>query len=131
LYREPANEMVATFIDDGRVIPAKNIQRAESGIVLAEILGLRCRLRASPEQMAVASAQVCVHAAGLRFADTGEQGIAARITRVIYRGGYHQIDVAPHNAPELRLSLHSPADKFWRTGDDVTFVIADGWIIPQ
>jgi iron(III) transport system ATP-binding protein len=131
LYREPANEMVATFIDDGRVIPAKNIQRAESGIVLAEILGLRCRLRASPEQMAVASAQVCVHAAGLRFADTGEQGIAARVTRVIYRGGYHQIDVAPHHASELRLSLHSPADKLWRPGDNVTFVIADGWIIPQ
>ncbi|MBU9845119.1 ABC transporter ATP-binding protein [Rahnella ecdela] len=131
LYREPANEMVATFIDDGRVIPAKNIQRAESGIVLAEILGLRCRLRASPEQMAVASAQVSVHATGLRFADTGEQGIAARITRVIYRGGYRQIDVEPHSDPELRLSLHSPAEKTWQAGDNVTFMIADGWIIPQ
>ncbi|RJT40144.1 ABC transporter ATP-binding protein [Rahnella woolbedingensis] len=131
LYREPANAMVATFIDDGRVIPAQNIRLAESGIALAEVLGLLVRLRASPDQQAVGRAGVCVHAAGLRFAQPGEQGIAAQITRVIYRGGYHQIDVAPHNAPELRLSLHSPAEKSWHIGDNVTFTIADGWIIPQ
>lgn len=34
LYREPANAMVASFIDDGRVIPAQNILPAESGSAL-------------------------------------------------------------------------------------------------
>ncbi len=131
LYREPANPMVATFIDDGRVIPAQNILPAESGSALAEILGRRVRLRASPDQTAVARAQVCVHAADLRFAQPGETGIAARITRVIFRGGYHQYDVEPFSAPELRLSLHSPDGRLWQMGDNVTFIITDGWIIPQ
>ncbi|RYJ16956.1 ABC transporter ATP-binding protein [Rahnella variigena] len=131
LYREPANAMVASFIDDGRVIPAQNILPAESGSALAEILGRQVRLRASPDQTPVVSAQVCVHADDLRFAQAGEQGIAARITRVIYRGGYHQYDVEPLSAPELRLSLHSSAGRRWCIGDNVTFIITDGWIIPQ
>lgn len=131
LYREPANAMVATFIDEGRVIPAQNIQPAENGTAWADVFGMRIRLRAPAHQTTVSEAQVCVHAADLRFAQHGEPGIAARITRVIYRGGYHQIDVAPVNTPALKLSLHSSVSPDSYASDVVTFVIADGWILPQ
>lgn len=131
LYREPASEMVATFIDDGRVIPATHIQPAESGIATADIFGVRVSLRASPHQGAAAQAQVCVHAADLRFAQGDETGIAARITRLIYRGGYEQVDVEPVNAPGVRLSVHAGIHESRCAGDVVTLVITDGWIIPH
>mgnify|MGYP004719598365 CR=1 FL=1 len=35
LYSEPANAMVATFIDDGRVIPAQQIHPAGNGLAFA------------------------------------------------------------------------------------------------
>lgn len=131
LYHEPANEMVATFIDNGRVVPAKNIQPAEKGTVWAEVLGLRIRVRAPLTQAAVAEGKMCVHAADLRFAQAGEPGITARVTRLIYRGGFYQVDVTPAHAPQLQLSLNTTSYPSFASGDVVTLVITDGWILPQ
>jgi len=129
LYREPANEMVATFIDDGRVIPVTDVQPDGNGHAQVVVFGTPVRLRAPVSLLRTAKAQACVHAADLRFAGPGEVGIAARVSRQIYRGGYCQTDITPHAAPELRLSIHSKKEV--QPGDDVTFLITDGWVLPQ
>lgn len=129
LYREPANEMVATFIDDGRVIPVTDVRPDGNGHARVAIFGTHVRLRSPVSQLLVAKAQACVHAADLRFAEPGETGIPARVSRQIYRGGYCQTDITPHAAPELRLSLHSKKEV--QPGDNVTFIITDGWVLPQ
>lgn len=41
LWREPANEMVATFIDEGRVLPVSDIEPLDPGQATATLCGLR------------------------------------------------------------------------------------------
>ncbi len=129
LYREPANEMVARFIDDGRVIAVSDVEPDHQGYAWVTLLGVRLRLRARHDQPVTPQAKVCLHAADLRLARDDEPGFAVRIQRLIYRGGYSQLDTEPE-AGGGRLTLHLTDAQQLRCGDRLMLTADDGWVIP-
>ncbi|MFS2221230.1 ABC transporter ATP-binding protein [Pantoea sp. B65] len=129
LYREPACEMVARFIDDGRVIDVTDIEPDHNGYAWVTLLGVRLRLRARAEQPVAPRGKVCLHAADLRLAHEDEAGFAVRIQRLIYRGGYSQLDVEPED-DSCRLTLHLTDAQQLRCGDRLMLTADDGWVIP-
>ncbi|WP_369787973.1 ABC transporter ATP-binding protein [Rouxiella sp. WC2420] len=131
LYLEPANEMVARFIDDGRIIEVENIRPRGHGMADVMLFGTEYRLRASPEQQAAGRGKVCVHASSLRVARNDEQGFGARIKRIIYRGGYSQLDVEPDGNASQPLALHLANVSGLAVGDSLWLTLNDGWVIPD
>lgn len=131
LYLEPANEMVAKFIDDGRVIEVENIRPCGGGIAEATLLGVTYRLRASLEQRSQSRGKVSLHAASLRQATNDEPSFSTIIKRIVFRGAYSQLDVQPDGAPESLLSLHLVDVSQLRVGDRLQLTLNDGWILPH
>jgi iron(III) transport system ATP-binding protein len=131
LYLEPANEMVAKFIDDGRVIEVEDIRPAEGGTADVNLLGVTYRLRASPRQRAQRNGKICLHAASVRAAREDEKGFSTTIKRITYRGGYSQLDAEPDGAPGQWLSLHLTDVKRLDVGDSLRLTLNDGWLIPD
>lgn len=131
LYREPANDMVARFIDDGRVVPVQEIEPDHQGRAWVNLLGARFNLRASPDQTVVPAANVCLHAADLRLAEPGEPAFPVRIRRVIYRGGFSQLDVTAEADNQTVLTFHLTDTAALRCGDRLMLTVQDGWVIPS
>jgi iron(III) transport system ATP-binding protein len=130
LYREPANEMVAGFIGNGLVLPADDIATLGAGRATARIFGTRQPLRCARTQAAQASGTVSVHPADLTLVGIDEDGFAATVERVIFRGGHKQIEFHADARPDLALTLNAPADRSLAPGDPIRVRIEDGWVIP-
>jgi len=130
LYREPANDMVAAFIGNGLVLPADDIATLGSGRATASIFGIRQTLRCARTQAARASGTVNVHPADLALAETTDDGFAATVERVIFRGGHKQIEFHADASPDLALTLNAPTDRSLAPGDRISVRIEDGWVIP-
>ena len=131
LYLEPANEMVAKFIDDGRIIDVTNIRPAGDGMADVTLLGVDFRLRASPHQRAQPRGKICLHAASVREAGHDEAAFTATIKRITYRGGYSQLDVEPDGAAGQPLSLHLTDVGHQKVGDKLALTLNDGWLLPD
>lgn len=130
LYREPANEQVARFIDDGRVAPVQEIEPDRQGAWVT-LLGARFLLRARPDQAVALSGQICLHAADLRLAEPGEPAFPVVVKRIIYRGGYSQLEVAAVADTQLLFTFTLTETAALRTGDRLLLTVQDGWVIPS
>ncbi|BCQ33359.1 ABC transporter ATP-binding protein [Erwinia rhapontici] len=130
LYRQPACEMVARFIDDGRVVTVSDIEADGHGRAWVTLYGQRISLRASPQQPVLPVGKICLHAADLRLATEEQPGFWGTIQRVIYRGGYRQLEIAPEADPENRLTLMLTDAPLWQTGERLKLSVVDGWVIP-
>ncbi len=131
LYLEPANEMVARFIDDGRVIAVDNVRPCGNGMADVTLFGIDYRLRASRDQQAMTQGKVCVHAASLRQAGDDENGFSVTVQRITYRGGYSQLEVMPDGGDTQRLSLHLAHLGGLKVADRLRLTLNDGWVIPD
>ncbi|MCZ4060204.1 ABC transporter ATP-binding protein [Pantoea sp. LMR881] len=129
LWREPANEMVATFIDEGRVLPVSDIEPLDGGFASATLCGMRVVLRCSPQQHVEPHGKASFHSASFHLARPEERQFAARVDRIIYRGAHEQINLRPLAHPDITLSLlldsHSLA-----VDDTLGIAVDDGWILP-
>lgn len=131
LYREPANEMVARFIDDGRVATVQEIEPDRQGRAWVSLLGARFLLRANPAQVVAPSGQICLHAADLRLAEPGEPAFPVVIKRIIYRGGYSQLEVVAEADNQLLLTFNLTETAALRAGERLLLTVQDGWVIPS
>ena len=131
LWREPANEMVAGFIDDGKVLPVSDIEPTGEGKALATLCGLRATLRCAPDQRPMPHGKASFHAIDFRLAEPGEPQFAARVQRVIYRGSHYQIDVAPIEAPDHSITLHLADAALPVVDATLGVALRDGWILPS
>ncbi|KQN52120.1 spermidine/putrescine ABC transporter ATP-binding protein [Serratia sp. Leaf50] len=131
LYLEPANEMVARFIDDGRVIDVENICPCGPGLADVSLLGVGYRLRASQQQRPQSKGKICLHAASLRESENDEPGFVVTLKRITYRGGYSQLDVEPDGAESQHLTYHLSYIGERRIGDRIRLTLVDGWVIPE
>ena len=131
LWREPANEMVAGFIDDGKVLPVSDIEPTGEGKALATLCGLRATLRCAPDQRPMPHGKASFHAVDFRLAEPGEPQFAARVQRVIYRGSHYQIDVAPIESPDHSITLHLADAALPVVDATLGVALCDGWILPS
>ena len=130
LYREPEDETVARFIGEGMILPASVLSSAIEGTCAVEVLGTKLPMRCAPTQRPTHAAQACVRAEDLRIVGRGE-GLDARVTGAVYRGGRYRLDVALVAAPHIELHVGVPESSPTRPGHEIGLEIADGWIIPQ
>lgn len=131
LYREPADATVAGFIGEGMVLPAQIISVPAAGRCKVRVLGAEAVLRCRPDQPAMAQASICLRARDIGIAAAGEDGIAARVERLAYQGGYFRMEVRPVASPETVLHLDAPEPAPAGPGEIVKLTISDGWIIPE
>lgn len=132
LYREPQSEMVARFIGNGQVLPVEDVRPgADENSAVVSIFGKDHRVRARKDETGRPSAKLCVHSSGMRLAQAGEEGIAAKVERVVYRGNHNQIDVLATDDPDLRLTLQAPVDVSIPPDNTIQVCIGDGWVIPR
>lgn len=131
LWREPANQMVATFIDDGKVLPVSDIEPVGEGRAFATLCGLRVSLRCAPQQQPCPQGKASFHAVDFALAGPREAQFAARVQRVIYRGGHHQLNLMPLDAPESSLTLMLADGPLPVVAATVGVAVRDGWILPS
>ncbi|MBK0032430.1 ABC transporter ATP-binding protein [Erwinia sp. S43] len=131
LYRQPACEMVARFIDDGRVVPVGDIEPDGQGSAWVTLFGLRVKLRASPTQPVLPKGKICLHASDLQRVAHDAPGFDGEVRRVIYRGGYSQLEIEPLGDPQCRLTLMQSDAAPPRIGERIRLVATDGWVIPH
>ncbi|WP_395446368.1 ABC transporter ATP-binding protein (plasmid) [Aminobacter sp. UC22_36] len=130
LYSEPANEMVASFISEGIVIPAQVLSPAESGHIRVGVLGqeivVRCREGERPRD----NAKICCRAPEISAAAAGEPGIDGTVRRAVYKGGVARIEFAPDADPSVTLHFEQPDPNPFEAGAKARVRIASGWLIP-
>ncbi len=129
LFREPATEMVASFIGHGLVVPA-DIRSVEGERAMARLIDVDIPVRCRPGETARSDARLCLRARDLAIAPPGAGRLACRVTRVVYQGGYSRVDVVPEARPELTLVIHQPEGLPVAPGDAVGVSVAGGWVIP-
>ena len=130
LYREPANAMVAGFIGDGMVLPARVLSKSVGGRCRAHALGLELTLRCGGNQAVTDRAQVCLRARDLRIVPTSEIGVPVTVERLIYRGGFFRMEARPVPQPDVILHFDAPEPATAQVGEIVRLGISDGWVIP-
>ena len=130
LFREPANEMVASFISQGIVLPARVLTAAESGHCRVEALGqqvvVRCRAGERPRE----GAKICVRASDLEAAAPGEAGFDGVVKRAVYKGGTARIEFSPAADPDIALHFEQPDPNPFEAGSRARMRIVSGWLIP-
>lgn len=131
LYREPANEMVASFISEGIVLPAQVLTAAESGHCRVSVLGqeivVRCRDGETPRD----NAKICCRAPEISATAVGEVGIDGVIKRAVYKGGVARIEFAPDADPSVTLHFEQPDPNPYEAGARARVRISTGWLIPN
>ena len=130
LYREPATEMVASFIGEGIVIPAEDIVADTAGYARATVLGTSVRLRCAPGEGSRKRAAIGLHPQDIRLARPGDVALQARVTRLSYRGGGFRAEAISETAPKTVLSFDLPEQAPLAPGTPVSLTIGDGWVIP-
>jgi iron(III) transport system ATP-binding protein len=130
LYSEPANEMVASFIAQGMVVPAKVLSAEEGGHCKVEALGhevvVRCRQGERPREKAA----ICVRGSDLAAAQPGEAGVDGAVRRAVYKGGGARIEFVPAAAPDTALHFDQRDPNPFDPGAAARLRIASGWLIP-
>jgi iron(III) transport system ATP-binding protein len=129
LYREPANETVARFVGEGMVMPAIVHAVARDGTCMVETYGHTVQMRCAPTQQ-VGAASVCLRARDLSIVDTSVPGIAVRLARAVYQGGYFHVEVDVVAAPEMMLHMDVLEPFAVAAGAVMKIAVNDGWVIP-
>jgi len=130
LYQEPANEMVASFISQGILLPAQVLTAATSGHCRVRVLGQEVVVRCRPGEKPRDNAKICCRAADLEAVESGESGFDGLVKRVVYQGGSARIELSPVASPELDLHFEQPDPILLRAGTNARMRIKSGWLIP-
>ncbi|CAH1668415.1 ABC transporter ATP-binding protein [Chelatococcus asaccharovorans] len=132
LFREPANAMVASFIGHGMVLPLTDILPEGDGRARARLFGRELTLRCARDQRAARQGDLCVRAGDLTLAGADGDGLACRVTRVVYRGGLFRLEAVVEAEGGPTLSLDVPEPTSVEVGDAVTIAVKPGrgWAIP-
>jgi iron(III) transport system ATP-binding protein len=131
LYREPATATVARFVGHGMVLPVSIRSVAADGTCAADLYGHVVRLRCAPTAKANAAAQVCLRAGDLTIVAPTAAGVAARVDRAVYQGGFFRLEAHIDAAPDQLLHLAVPEPFTLAAGAAIKLDVADGWIIPE
>ncbi len=133
LYEQPANAMVARFIANGMVLPARITQAEQEGQCAGEVFGQHVVLRCAPGQAATPDAKICIRSRDIELADGN--GVPLTVTRAIYRGGGVRVEARPDADPALELTFDLPFDlidgKPVAEGAPLHIRIRTGWVIPE
>ncbi len=130
LYHEPANEMVASFISQGMLIPADVLSPEEGGHCKVRALGQEVVVRCRPGEVPRADARICCRSADLELTTTPEPGFDGTIKRAIYQGGTLRLEFAPSSAPDLVLHMEKPDTVSLEAGTAARLSLQSGWLIP-
>jgi iron(III) transport system ATP-binding protein len=129
LYREPANETVASFIGEGMVMPVEVRAVAGDGSARVELCGFALPMRCNGVQRP-GPAQACLRASAIRIVAPDAPGLGARLIDAVYKGGWFRLEVRLDAAPDLPLHLEMPEPFGLAPGSAIRVAIDDGWIIP-
>jgi iron(III) transport system ATP-binding protein len=128
LFREPASAAVARFVGEGQVLPAVSHGASGPGRCRVELLGAMAEVRCGTPVAAGARVSLCLRPSGLALSG---DGLPARVTRLVYRGGRFRAEARPDAAPEVRLAFDLPEPSPVDVGDTVRIGVRDGWILPE
>lgn len=129
LFREPANEMVASFIGNGLVVPAE-IRDVQDGRAMARIAGHDVAVRCCKHQTVRADGRLCLRPRDIAIVAPSNDILGGRVLRTIYQGGYFRLEIRPDALPDVTLIVHQPEMAPVNPGDAVGIRIESGWIIP-
>jgi iron(III) transport system ATP-binding protein len=130
LYREPANEMVASFIAQGIILPADVMTPAEAGHCRVRVFGQEIVVRCRPDERPRADAKLCCRSPEIEAVGPGEDGIPVAIKRVVYQGGYARVELSPVERPDINLHIEQPDPVTLQAGSEAKVRIRSGWVIP-
>lgn len=130
LYREPANEMVASFISQGIILPADVLTPAEAGHCRIRVLGHEVVARCRPDERPRMDARLCCRSPELEAVGPGEDGISVQIKRVVYQGGRARVELSPTARPDLNLHMEQADPVTLEAGVEARVRIRSGWVIP-
>ncbi len=131
LYHEPANEMVASFISQGMVLPCDVLGDAQNGTCQASVLGQPITLRCRDGETARRNAQVCCRSEHVNIASPDAPGFDGIIRRVVYQGGGARMEFAPNDAPDRTIHFDMPDPVAFEIGQTARLSFASGWLIPR
>jgi len=130
LYHEPANEMVASFISQGMVLPATVQTAEENGTCQATVLGQKIILRCRKGETARTDARVCCRSEHVKIADPDSPGFDGVVRRVVYQGGAARIEFAPDGEPDRIVHFGMPDPVQLEVGQSARLSFTTGWLIP-
>jgi iron(III) transport system ATP-binding protein len=131
LYSEPATEMVASFIAQGIVLPAKVLSGEEGGHCRVSVLGQEAVVRCRPGEQPREAAKICCRAQDMEMAAAGEPGLDGTVIRAVYKGGSTRIEFAPAADPTVHLHFELPDPNPFQEGAQARIRIRSGWLIPS
>ncbi|MEO3388365.1 ABC transporter ATP-binding protein [Mesorhizobium sp. CAU 1741] len=130
LYREPATEMVASFIAQGIVLPATVLSEEAEGQCRVSVLGQETVVRCRPGEKPRENAKICCRASDLAPASGDEPGLDGTVKRAVYKGGETRIEFAPAADPHLNMHFELPDPNQFVEGKQARLRISSGWLIP-
>ena len=130
LYREPADETVASFIGEGMVVPVQVLSVGVDATCEVNFFGLRARLRCAKAQRAAPTARACLHASALRIVEPNAAGLRAHVDVAIYQGGHFRVEAHVDASPDHILHLTAQEPCNLAPGAAINVAVDDGWIIP-
>jgi iron(III) transport system ATP-binding protein len=131
LYHRPANEMVASFISQGMVLPAQVTSAEADGQCRATVLGCDMVVNCQTGEQPRSGAKVCCRSENLRICSDNEPGADGVISRVIYRGGSARIEFIADLAPETVIHFEQADPVTFENGQRARLAFTTGWLIPR
>ncbi|MBP0614115.1 ABC transporter ATP-binding protein [Jiella mangrovi] len=125
LYAEPANEGVARFVGNGRVVDCAVVGPAGEGRSSIRLFGGEALVRAGEASPASGPARLALKPEHLAV---GEAGFAATIRKAVFKGAHTLYEIEPEAAPGVLLPL--PSDRRLSIGESVRVAVGDGWLLP-
>lgn len=130
IYHRPANEMVASFISQGMVLPITVNSTETDGRCEASMLGqpvvLACSEGERPRQ-----GLACCRAEHVRIARSDEDGFDGVVKHVIYQGGVARIEFLPDAIPDQTIHFEQPDPQPFEAGNRARLRVEGGWLIPE
>ena len=130
LYREPADETVASFIGEGMVLPVRVLSVGGDATCEVDLFGLRARMRCANSQKAAPAARACLRANALRIVESNAPGVRAHVDAAIYQGGHFRVEAHVDVSPDQILHLTTQEPCNLAPGTALNVAVDDGWVIP-
>jgi len=130
LYREPADETVASFIGEGMVVPVQVLSVGEDATCEIDLFGLPVRMRCANGQKAALAARACLRASALRIVEPNAAGLRAHVDAAIYQGGHFRVEAPVDACPDSILHLTAQEPCNLARGTAINVAVDDGWVIP-